>query len=148
MKNFELLVPTRCLTLLFYNFTQEDIKVLSEVREFEHAWQKYCLGPWEQRQKKKKSNGLINHIPDTDFYNLYNNVSYKTQLAILERAMERYSDEVCRNIGCSLKLMETYEEEKKKIIGTMETVGFKRIDTPEISGSTNAGGTSDADSGL
>jgi len=89
------LVVTRCLSLLFYNFTDEDIKILKEVREFEYRWT-----PLVNRAEREQ----WSHISDTEFYNLFVNVSYETQAHIIERALERYQDEAEGAIGFSMQM--------------------------------------------
>jgi CRISPR/Cas system CMR-associated protein Cmr5 small subunit len=89
------LVATRCLSLLFYNFTTEDIDHLKKVREFEYRWT-----PLVNRAEREQ----WSHISDKEFYNLFVNVSYETQAHIIERALERYQEEAERAIGFSMQI--------------------------------------------
>lgn len=91
------LVVTRCLSLLFYNFTNEDIDILKKVREFEYRWT-----PLVNRAEKEQ----WSCISDKEFYNLFVNVSYETQAHIIERALERYQDEAERAIGFSMQIQQ------------------------------------------
>ncbi len=99
------LVVTRCLSLLFYNFTQDDIKHLRKVHEFDHVWTQI-----EYKAEKKK----WSHIPDTEFYNLFVNTSYETQANIIELALERYQTEAENSIGYSMQIQKMRENMFKK----------------------------------
>lgn len=83
-KFHEQLVTMRALSLLFYNFTREQIDELKKVREFNHEWSKI-----EAYVKRKKSFS----IPEERFYLLFAHVSYETQSEIIRVAFEKYEVE-------------------------------------------------------
>lgn len=95
------LVVTRALSLLFYNFTNEDIDILKKVSEFEYRWT-----PLVNRAEKEQ----WSCISDKEFYNLFVNVSYETQAHIIERALERYQVEAENSIGFSMQINKMKEK--------------------------------------
>lgn len=88
-KNFDSLVTMRALSLLFYNFTGDQIKELKKTREFAHVWDEL-----EYKAKKKKWSS----IPDYEFFSVFTKTSYETQSEIIRVAFERYEDESRKGI--------------------------------------------------
>lgn len=101
----EALVTMRCLSLLFYNFTQESIKELCTHREFNYAWNEKLM----PKYKKKK----LMAVPDYMFYELFVTVSYKTQRAIIAEAFRVYETEA-RNGIVNADMFHAFAEEKIK----------------------------------
>lgn len=95
------LITMRCLELLFFNFTQEDIKELKKVREFDHVWSELeavC-------EKEKRFT-----ISDLDFFNAFNHVSYKTQAEIVRVAFEKYETEASKELEFSQRIKAMFDK--------------------------------------
>lgn len=88
-KVYDSLVVMQCLSWLFFNFTQDDIKYLKTIsQEFTAAWSLLL-----EKNKDKFS------IPDTDFYNLYCDVNIDTRSKIIIFALHKYESEAQNTIN-------------------------------------------------
>lgn len=95
------IITMRCLTLLFYNFKQEDITNLrKESQEFDYLWSDLLL-----LAKNKKWSS----IPDKEFYDLFVKANYKTQGEIIKRAKWRYLPEATHGVYAGLNDLEFFK---------------------------------------
>lgn len=101
-KYFEQLVTMRALSLLFYNFTRDQIIELKKIREFDHVWSEL-----ERKAIKKKWFS----IPDTEFFNIFCHVSYETQSEIVRVAFEKYGDEARKGIKSDQEMKELFRKQ-------------------------------------
>lgn len=113
-RNTEALVITRSLGLFFYNFTEDAIQDLrSKSREFKHVWDTYLEGPAIKRHKKQGGMLTIDHTAIYECF--YLKMSYHTQAAVIEKALELHAEEARKGIASALWLEQKAEEHYARI---------------------------------
>lgn len=77
------IIGIKALNLLFFNYTEEMIKEMRSIREFNHCWENYIN---------------FNEQTYMQIWELYlSKISYKTQILLLEIALKHYGEEATRS---------------------------------------------------